>query len=58
VLAVKGSLRRGTNWRAVDGCAPFRPGGHRDGRLRRPEPRRLRTALKRFQAYGPIMAVE
>src|SRR5579862_2901785 len=33
VVAVKGSLRRATNWRAVDGCAPFRPGGHRDGRV-------------------------
>ena len=35
VLAVKGSLRRAKHRRALDGCAPFRPGSRRDGRLRR-----------------------
>ena|ERR1035438_7942308 len=35
VLAVKGSLRRAKHRRALDGCAPFRPSGGRDGRLRR-----------------------
>jgi len=35
VLALKGSLRRAKLRRALDGCAPFRPTGNRDGRLRR-----------------------
>ena len=35
VLAVKGSLRRAQNRRALDCCAPFRPEGNCDGRLRR-----------------------
>ncbi len=35
VLAVKGSLRRAKNGRALDCSAPFRPDRHRDGRLRR-----------------------
>ena len=35
VLAVKGSLRRAPKRRALDGCAPFRLSGNRDGRLRR-----------------------
>ncbi len=35
VLAGKGSLRRAKSRRALAGCAPFRPIGHRDGRLRR-----------------------
>ena len=35
VLAFKGSLRRAKLRRALDGCAPFRPTGNRDGRLRR-----------------------
>ena len=42
VLAVKGSLRRAKNGRALDCSAPFRPDRHRDGRLRRehfPSPR-------------------
>lgn len=34
-LAVKGSLRRAKPRRALDGSAPFRPGGNCDGRLRR-----------------------
>ena len=32
---VKGSLRRAKLRRALDRCAPFRPTGNRDGRLRR-----------------------
>ena len=35
VLAVKGSLRRAKQRRALDCCAPFRPGRNHDGRLRR-----------------------
>ena len=35
VLAVKGSLRRAKPRRALDCCAPFRPEGNCDGRLRR-----------------------
>lgn len=35
VLAVKGPLRRAQKRRALDCCAPFRPSGNRDGRLRR-----------------------
>jgi len=35
VLGGKGSLRRGTNRRALVSCAPFRRGTFRDGRLRR-----------------------
>jgi hypothetical protein len=35
VLAVKDSLRRAKIRRVLDGCAPFRLGGDRDGRLRR-----------------------
>ena len=35
VLAVKGSLRRAKHRRALDGSAPFRRDGNRDGRLRR-----------------------
>jgi len=35
VLGVKGSLRRGTNRRALASCAPFRIPIHHDGRLRR-----------------------
>ena len=35
VLAVKGSLRRAKQRRALDCCAPFGPNGRRDGRLRR-----------------------
>jgi hypothetical protein len=35
VLAVKGSVRRAKQRRALDGCAPFRPDGDCDGRLRR-----------------------
>jgi len=35
VLAVKGSLRRAEKRRALDRCAPFRPDGDCDGRLRR-----------------------
>jgi hypothetical protein len=35
VLAIKGSLRRAKQRRALDCCAPFRPGSCRDGRLRR-----------------------
>src|SRR5437764_4737690 len=35
VLAVKGSLRRAQQRRALDDCAPFRPNLHHDGRLRR-----------------------
>ena len=35
VLGVKGSLCRGTNRRALDASAPFRPGIVHDGRLRR-----------------------
>jgi hypothetical protein len=35
VLGCKGSLRRGTNRRALAPCAPFRITIHHDGRLRR-----------------------
>ena len=35
VLGGKGSLRRGTNRRALASCAPFRRGIFCDGRLRR-----------------------
>ena len=35
VLTVKGSLRRAKPRRALDCCAPFRPDGNCDGRLRR-----------------------
>lgn len=35
VLGGKGSLRRGTNRRALASCAPFRILIHYDGRLRR-----------------------
>ena len=35
VLGGKGSLRRGTNRRALASCAPFRMRMSRDGRLRR-----------------------
>jgi hypothetical protein len=35
VLAVNGTLRRAKQRRALDYCAPFRPGSSRDGRLRR-----------------------
>jgi hypothetical protein len=35
VLGVKGSLRRGTNRRALASCVPFRTGIIHDGRLRR-----------------------
>jgi hypothetical protein len=41
VLAVKGSLRRAKQRRALDRCAPFRPDRSRDGRLRREHGTRL-----------------
>jgi hypothetical protein len=53
VLAVKGSLRRAKQRRALDYCAPFRPDSRRDGRLRRehfaarPKSKRPASLLRR-----------
>jgi hypothetical protein len=47
VLAVKGSLRRAKQRRALDCCAPFRPDRYRDGRLRREHGTRLEAKDKR-----------
>ena len=53
VLAVKGSLRRAKQRRALDYCAPFRPVSRRDGRLRRehfaarPKSKRPASLLRR-----------
>ena len=46
VLAVKGSLRRAKLRRALDGSAPFRPTGSRDGRLRREHETPVRSKQK------------
>ena len=50
VLAVKGSLRRAKNRRALDCCAPFRPDRNCDGRLRREHFSRAapKTKTKKF----------
>jgi hypothetical protein len=46
VLAAKGSLRRAKQRRALDCCAPFRPDGYRDERLRREHEAHLRKTRK------------
>jgi hypothetical protein len=51
VLAVKGSLRRAKNRRALDCCAPFRPDGNCDGRLRREHFSRAAPRKKRRLPY-------
>lgn len=53
VLAVKGSLRRAKHRRALDCCAPFRPGGYRDGRLRREQDACPMPIKNRDQNTGP-----
>ena len=54
VLAVKGSLRRAKRRRALDGSAPFRRDGYRDGRLRREH---FTAASKKEQA-GSLLTEE
>jgi hypothetical protein len=49
VLAVKGSLRRAKMRHALDGCAPFRLNGNRDGRLRREQ----KTIIWSREKQGP-----
>jgi hypothetical protein len=51
VLAVKGSLRRAKQRRALDCCAPFRPDRRRDGRLRREHFAALHTSKSKRPAF-------
>jgi hypothetical protein len=68
VLAFNGSLRRAKLRRTLDRCAPFRPTGNRDGRLRRehdaipwnqkPKPRPLKRLDRSFHiSFRPVRAV-
>ena len=51
VLAIKGSLRRANQRRALDCCAPFRPDRSRDGRLRREHFAALHTSKSKRPAF-------
>ena len=52
VRAVKGSLRRAKQRRALDVCAPFRQNARRDGRLRREHSTNLHKEKGRLPSCG------